>query len=153
MFAQALHDMGLQAYKHDPCLVSGVVTASASSINDSTRAPIYVGIYVDDFVYYSTDPCDELHFQEYFKKHEVVDFTGPVDWFLGTAFTWKQHNDGNVSVFLSQTPFTEFTTHCFAIDKFKQVPNMSPYCSGIPTDSIALPDKHNPDFKHHTKCY
>jgi hypothetical protein len=30
---------------------------------------------------------------------------------------------------------------------------MSPYHSGIPINSIAPPDKHNPDLKRHTKCY
>ena len=78
---------------------------------------------------------------------------GPVDWFLGTAFTWKTHDDGNLSVFLSQTAFTEFMAHRFAVDRFKPVPNMSPYRSGIPIDSIAPPDKHNPDLKSRTKCY
>jgi hypothetical protein len=153
MFAQALRDMGLQASKHDPCLFSGVVTRSPSSINDSTRASVHVGIYLDDFVYYSTDPHEQLHFQEELKKCVVIDIMGPVDWFLGTVFTWKQHDGGNLSVFLLQMAFTEFTGHRFAINKFKQVRNMSPYCSGIPIDSIAPPDKHDPDLKRRTECF
>ena len=60
------------------------------------------------------------------KKRVVVDFMGTVDWFLGTAFTWKKHDDGNLSVFLSQSAFIDFTAHRFAIDRMKPVPHMTP---------------------------
>jgi hypothetical protein len=108
--------MGVTTSKHDPCLFSGVVSTSSSSSDVSARAPLHVGIYVDDFVYYSTHPGEELHFLKEHKKQVVVDFMGPIDWFLGTAFTWKTHDDGNLSVFLSQMAFTEFTACRFAID-------------------------------------
>ena len=41
----------------------------------------------------------------------------------------------------------EFMALRFAVDKFKPIPNMSLYRSDIPIDSIAPPDKHNPDLK------
>eukprot|EP00956_Cyclotella_meneghiniana_P012765 scaffold18160_cov36-Cyclotella_meneghiniana.AAC.4 len=78
---------------------------------------------------------------------------GPVDWFLGTAFTWKQHEDGNLSVLLSQSAFIDFTAHRFAVDRFKPVPHMTPYRSGIPIDSIPPPPKDDPDQKRRTKVY
>jgi hypothetical protein len=44
-------------------------------------------MYVDDFVFYSTDPLEEERFKTVLKQRVVVDFMGAVNWFLGTAFT------------------------------------------------------------------
>ena len=181
MFTQALKDIGLSPSLHDPCLFSGVVNGSSPSdphvharqangpvagtpslVNPTTPlpptpapspAPVHVGIYVDDFVFYSTDPAQEQLFMDALKTRVVVDFMGPVDWFLGTAFTWKRHEDGNLSVFLSQSAFIDFTAHRFAIDRCKPVPHMTPYRSGIPIASIPGPPKGDPDQKRRTKVY
>ena len=177
MFTAALKDMGLSPSAHDPCLFSGCVSpslsdstppsstsssppipasptsSSSSPLSDTAAAPVHVGIYVDDFVFYSTDPKQEELFKSELKKRVVVDFMGTVDWFLGTAFTWKKHDDGNLSVFLSQSAFIDFTAHRFAVDRFKPVPHMTPYTSGIPIDSIPPPAKGDPDQKRRTKVY
>eukprot|EP00804_Cyclotella_cryptica_P023822 CCRYP_011183-RA/>CCRYP_011183-RA protein AED:0.30 eAED:0.40 QI:0/0/0/1/0/0.25/4/0/387 len=142
----ALGDMGLTASKHDPCLFSSVITTMPSLSDEPNRVQVHDGIYVDDFIYYSTDPLEELCFQDELKKRVVVNFMGLVDWFLGTAFTWKKHDDSNLSVFLSQTTFTKFTAHGFAINKFKQVQHVS-LPPQYPINSIDLPDKHDPDLK------
>ena len=47
----------------------------------------------------------------------------------------------------------EYTAHQFAIDKFKQVSNMTPYHSGLPMDSIPPPPPNDPDQKRITECY
>eukprot|EP00956_Cyclotella_meneghiniana_P005594 scaffold7180_cov50-Cyclotella_meneghiniana.AAC.3 len=99
MFTKALKDIGLSPSLHDPCLFSGVLNVppgdstnlDASNIGNGTSpssspdpttsspAPIHVGIYVDDFVFYSTDPQQEALFMEALKTKVVVDFMGPVD--------------------------------------------------------------------------
>lgn len=152
MFTKALKDMGLQPSLHDPCLFSGAVHTPDSPASEST-APVHVGIYVDDFVFYSTDPTQETRFMDALKQRVVVDFMGPVDWFLGTAFTWKRHEDGHLSLLLSQSAFTEFTAHRFAVDRIKPVPNMTPYRSGLPIDSIPEAPPDDPDQKRRTKVY
>eukprot|EP00804_Cyclotella_cryptica_P008738 CCRYP_018465-RC/>CCRYP_018465-RC protein AED:0.27 eAED:0.26 QI:0/-1/0/1/-1/0/1/0/969 len=152
MFVAALKDMGLRPSLHDPCLFSGTLKQQPT-LSTSLPAPVHVGIYVDDFVFYSTDPKQENLFMNELKQRVVVDFMGPVDWFLGTAFTWKRHNDGNLSVFLSQSAFTDYTAHRFAVDRIKPAPNMTPYRSGIPIDSIPNPPKGDPDQKRRTKIY
>jgi hypothetical protein len=111
-FAKALRDMGLQASVHDPCLFSGIVSptseggqASSSASPVDPAAPlqqipsspppssldpsdkVFVGIYMDDFVFYSENPEQEALFMSELKKQVVVDFMGNVDFFLGTAFT------------------------------------------------------------------
>ena len=71
-------------------------------------------MYVDDFIFYSTDPEEEQRFKEELAKHIKVDFMGDVDYLLGTAFTWLRHDtDNHVSVHLTQTAFTEFSAHRF----------------------------------------
>ena len=101
MFCAALKDLGLEQSIHDPCLFSGNLT---SDPNPSDYSKVHVGIYVDDFVFFSSDsdPAIEQAFQEQLKQKVVVDFMGDVDWFLGTAFTWRRHKDGNLSVHLCQ---------------------------------------------------
>ena len=71
-----------------------VPSAPATPHSSDSPALIHVGIYVDDFVFYSTDPAQETLFMEALKQGAVIDFMGPVYWFFGTAFTWKRHDDG-----------------------------------------------------------
>eukprot|EP00956_Cyclotella_meneghiniana_P015762 scaffold24459_cov75-Cyclotella_meneghiniana.AAC.3 len=100
------------------------------------------------------DPQEEERFKQALSSCTVpIDWMGTVDYFLGTAFNWKRHEDGHLSVLLTQSAFTEYAAHRFAIDKLNPVPNMTPYRSGIPIDSIPPPDPQDPDFKRRTKCY
>ena len=154
MVVKKLKEMGLVASAHDPCLFSGILHDPDGTIPSTTpRASIDIGLYVDDFVFYSTNSAEEDLFQSEFQKSLQVDFMGDVDYFLGTAFTWSRHHDGHLSVHLSQSAFTEFTGHCFGVDKFNPVPNMTPYRSGIPIDPIPNADPNDPDLKRRTKVY
>jgi hypothetical protein len=150
MFFAALKKMGLQQSVHDPCLFSGNLT---SDPNPTAASEIHVGIYVDDFVYFSMDSAAEKLFEAELKKHVVVDFMGEVDYFLGTAFTWKRHDNGHLSVHLCQSAFTEFTAHRFSVHRYNRTPHMTPYRSGIPIDSIPAADPKDPDLKRRTKVY
>ena len=150
MFCAALKELGLEQSVHDPCLFSGNLT---SDPNPSEHSKLHVGIYVDDFVFFSSDHSAEQAFQAQHAKKVVVAFMGDVDWVLGTAFTWRRHSDGNLSVHLCQSAFTEFTAHRFGVDKFNQTPAMTPYRSGYPIDSIAAADPKDPDLKRQTKVY
>ena len=117
--------MGLTASAHDPCLLDGVVdpqddpvdpTSVATDLSKAPteaaqRQPVYVGIYVDDFVFYSVDPEEKKKFKQELEKRFVVEFMDDADYFLGTAFTWLRHGNDRVSIHLSQTAFTKFTAH------------------------------------------
>ena len=92
-------------------------------------------------------------FQKSLADKIKVDFMGDVDYFLGTAFTWTRQDDGHLAVHLCQSAFTEFTSNRFGVDKMNRVPNMSPYRSGMPIDSIPNADPHDPDLKRRTKLY
>ena len=56
--------------------------------------------------FYSTSSTEEDLFQKMLAKNIQFDFMGDV-----TAFTFLRHFDGNLSVQLSQSTFTEFTAH------------------------------------------
>jgi hypothetical protein len=126
----------------------------ASDSSPSATSKLHVGIYVDDFVFYSEDPATEKEFERQLKRKVVVDFMGDVDYFLGTAFTWKHLPGGHLSVHLCQSAFTEYTAHRFAIDRYNRTPHMTPYRSGLPIDSIpSIADPDDPDLKRRTKVY
>ena len=99
--------MGLKASLHYPCLLSGILYKpnSHKTISED-QYQLHVGLYVDDLVFYSSDPAQEVLFQTLLQEHIQVDFIRDADYFFGTAFTWIHHKDGNISVHLCQSAFT-----------------------------------------------
>ena len=73
--------------------------------------------------------------------------------FLGTAFTWLQHKDRNISIHLCHSSLTEFTDHFFLVQSTNKAPNMTPYCSGFPIDSIPPVDTLDPDLTCRRQFY
>jgi hypothetical protein len=45
-----------------------------------------MGLYVDDFVYFSANPAVEALFEWLLKERIKVNFMGLVEWFLGIHF-------------------------------------------------------------------
>ena len=76
-----LLDMGFKQCKHDPRIFIGIHP-------DFPTALIYVGCYVDDFVYFSTNATIKKWFKTGLAERVKVDFMGPVSWFLGIYFEW-----------------------------------------------------------------
>ncbi|KAL7502147.1 hypothetical protein ACHAWX_002186 [Stephanocyclus meneghinianus] len=139
--------MGLQLSPHDSCLYQGIVTSSTAtnSTPPSHLKPIHVGLYVDDFVFYSESTNEEQFFHQTLSSQCNVEFMGPVNHFLGTAFTWQHHKSGNLSVLLSQTEIYRVHSTSFVMDNTNPIPQMTPYCSGFPIDAILPPNPGNPD--------
>ena len=146
--------MGLKASPHDPCLLSGVLDNPSSPENISeAQSQLHVGFYVENFVFYSSDPTQEALFKTSLQEHIQVDFMGDVNYFLGTTFTWLYHKDENISFHLCQLAFTEFTSHRFLAQSANKVPNIFLYRSGFPIDSIPPVDPLNPDLPRQRKFY
>ena len=55
------------------------------------ESPIYVGLYVDDLIYYSCSNKVKQWFKNNLKLHIKNDFMGNTSWFLGQHFDW--HTD------------------------------------------------------------
>ena len=95
-----IDDMGFKAMDQDKCVLK------CSPIEG--EPPIYVGIYVDDFIYYSKSDKVEEWFEQQLKSHVKVDFMGDVSWFLGQRYEWNTDDlDGTVSCHVSQQAFVE----------------------------------------------
>jgi len=81
-----LASIGLRPNASDPCMFTGSVCNPNNPAADIPSAPLTVGLYVDDFVYFSEDPEVERRFEQLLSSLITVDFMGTVDWFLGTHF-------------------------------------------------------------------
>ena len=139
--------MGLNTSPHNPCLLSGVISKPYSPDTISAiQYQLHVSLYVGDFLFYSSDPTQEAIFKKLLQERIQVNSVGYVDYFLGTACSWLKHKDGNISVYICESTFTEFTAHRFSVHTLNKVPNITTYRSGFPIDSIPTIDPLDPDL-------
>ena len=96
---------------------------------------MYLGLYVDDFVYFSKDETVERAFEAKLGALTTVDFMGQVTFFLGIKFSWRTTQQ-TVSVHLSQRAFVESLLHQFDFPSESTSFKPTPYRSGHPVDSI-----------------
>ena len=130
-------DMGLVPSIHGPCLYQGV-PSSKKSPADPTGRPLHMGLCVDDFVYYSKDTSVKQRFESFLAAKTKVEFMGTVNWFLGTYFEWPSHQDGALSVHLSQEAYAQHIAEKHHLSGLNYNPRATPYRSGCPIDSIPL---------------
>ncbi len=78
--------IGLHQNAYNPCLFAGNISDPDNPSDVTSSAPLTLGIYIDDFIYFSADPAVEAKFQQLLKKYITVNFMGTVEWFLGTHF-------------------------------------------------------------------
>jgi len=90
--------IGLQWCKNDPCFLVG------NSLPDG-HPPLYLALYMDDFIYFTPDPMVEQYFESAPKAKLQVEFMGTADCFLGSKFEWSFEKDGHVSCRLSQESY------------------------------------------------
>jgi hypothetical protein len=123
-----LRSMGLRQASPNSCLFVGEIIEG--------EPPLYVGIYVDDIIYFSTSDAVEKRFEQLLSDRVSVDFMGQVSYFLGIEFAWQHHLDGHITVSLTQQSFAETLIESLGFDTFNGSIFASPYRSGIPIDSI-----------------
>ena len=70
-----IDDLGFAAMDQDQCVYK------CTPLEE--HPPIYVGLYIDNLVYYSKSDKLEEWFETSLKSHIKVDFMGDVSWFLG----------------------------------------------------------------------
>jgi hypothetical protein len=120
--------MGLCSSSNSPCLFIGSLIPG--------EPPIYVGIYVDDIIYFSPSDQVEKQFETSLSTIGNVDFMGQVSHFLVIEFTWKSLPDGNLCVSLTQHSFIDTLLDNMGISIDNVSSYSSPYCSGFPIDSV-----------------
>jgi hypothetical protein len=123
-----LHSLGLKQSSVSPCLFVGSLIEG--------QPPIYVGIYIDDIIYFSTSDSVDKEFEKRLSTIGNVDFMGQVSHFLGIEFSWKHHEDGNLSVSLTQHSFAENLIDSVNYSTASVSSFVTPYRSGTPIDSI-----------------
>jgi hypothetical protein len=82
----------------------GFVRDPSNILTVPLTVPLLLGLYVDDFVYFSEDPAVECLFERLLQECVKVDFMGLVEWFLGIYFSWH-FTSSRVDVHLNQTGF------------------------------------------------
>ncbi len=74
-----LISIGLTPSLEDPCLYSGLIQDPSDHSSEKSSSPLTLGLYVDDFVYFSEDPAVEALFCHLLSKRCKVDFMGVVN--------------------------------------------------------------------------
>ncbi len=97
-----LLSLGLKDNTSDPRLFVGNLVNPSNPAIKPSLAPLTLGIYINDFVYFSKDPQVECQFKKLLTNLITVEFMGTVDWFLGTHFQWSL-SPNNVSIHMNQT--------------------------------------------------
>ena len=123
-----LQELGLQQVQGSPCIFHGRL--------QKNLPPIYVGLYVDDFIYFSDSDSTEELFKEKFGQQIKTTFEGDISHFLGIAFNNTRHADGHVTIHLSQEAFTETVLERMQLDGPNVGTVATPYRSGHPVDKI-----------------
>jgi len=142
-----LNTIGLHQCKHAPCLFTGHLIQG--------QPPIYLGLYVDDFVYFSESSEVEHIFEKKLQELTQVDFMGQVSHFLGIRFQWRQTKT-DIHVHLSQQAFTENLINQAGLDNPSVTTNLTPYRSGYPIDSIKsvkLPQEQQAQLEQELRSY
>ena len=113
-----------------------------------------IGLYVDDFVYFSKDPEVESLFKRLLQDQVKVDFMGLVEWFLGIHFSLR-FTPSKVDVHLNQTGFAANLVEQFCRDTWEPTPTDTPYRSGVPIDLIesSSDDDDSPSQLRWTEAY
>jgi hypothetical protein len=117
--------MGLHSSSTSQCVFTGTIIEGA--------APIHLGLYVDDLVYFSPDPAVELEFERLLAQHFPVSFMGVATHFLGLHLQWNDQPDNNLSVHLSQTAYIDDLLHKHGLHEANPV--LTPYRSGTHIDT------------------
>jgi hypothetical protein len=131
-----LHSIGLVPNAHDPCFYTGLVRDPLDPLASQSSVPLSIGLYVDNFVYFSEDPAVEALFKRLLQEHVKVDLMGLVEWFLGIHFSWRI-TTLRFDVHLNQTGFAANSVKQFCRDIWDPTPTAMPYHLGVPIDSIA----------------
>ena len=126
-----LKAMGLRNSPTSPCLFVGNLLPG--------EPPIYVGIYVDDIIYFSPSGEVEKKFESLLSGIGEVDFMGQVSHFLGIEFNWIYLEDGHLSVTLTQQSFIKNLLDTLGYTVQNQSTFTTPYQCGVSIDTIPTP--------------
>ena len=133
-----LCDIGFKQSTHSPCIFVGNLIKH--------QPPAYLGLYVDDFIFFLQSKKAEEKFMHKFLQQIHCTFSTEIDYFLGIKFQCSKTKDNEVTIQLNQESYIEnLLTHLNLHGKNINTPQ-TPYRSGYPVDTI--PPK---DYPLHTQ--
>jgi hypothetical protein len=115
-------ELGLTQCKNDPCVFVGCPLPG--------QPPLYLILYVVDFVYFSPSADVESYFESALKQHMNVDFLSDAELFLGIQFSWHFLASGELSCRLSQEGYIQSIVSELA--HANTFPTITPFHSGFP---------------------
>eukprot|EP00957_Ditylum_brightwellii_P125125 9538337-Ditylum_brightwellii.AAC.2 len=129
--------MGIHQCPNALCIFTGTVITG--------HPPIYIGLHVDDFIYFSALDEVEREFERQLKTDQkmLVEFIGKPTHFLGIHFETIKKADA-VTIFMSQEATIEALVE--DLNFMTANPTRIPYRSGYPVDKI-LTDSNLPQSK------
>ena len=90
----ALKNIGLEPLVNAPCIFTGTLIEGEPSL--------YLGLFVDNFCYWSQSEEVERKFENCFASKFKIDFQKEIQHFLGIKFQYVKDSRGDVTVFMSQ---------------------------------------------------
>lgn len=98
--------------------------------------PIYLGLYVDNFIYFPEDILVESTFESKLAPILNVYFTGPPQHFLDLKMECNTNEHGKQIIFINQQAFIEDLIIQLNLDDDVTGRKLSPYRSGNPINKI-----------------
>ncbi len=121
-----LCSLGLTPSSYDPCLFSGFVQDPNDPSQSLSTKPFSLGLYVDDFVYFSEDPAVRSFFEHLLCEQITVNIMGLVEWFLGIQFAWRI-TKSTVDVHMNQSSFAASLVERYFHYEWDHTPDATPY--------------------------
>ena len=140
--------IGLQQHPTSPCIFYGCLVKG--------EPPLYLGLYVDDFLYFSESSKVEQVFEERFGAEIDTDFNGQIGYFLGINFDCTRHDDNDVTIHLSQEAFIDNLCEMAGLSSEAVNTVKTLYKSGYPVDIIPylpLPTQEQDALIHTMQVY
>jgi hypothetical protein len=125
---KTLLSIGLQQHPYSPCIFHRTLIEG--------QPPIYLGLYVDDFFYFSASKAIETKFEKDFGTKIDMEFNGPVTYFLGIKFNTSKDAQGNVNIQMSQEAFIDSLVQSAGLDGDRVTEPRTLYRTGYPADKI-----------------
>jgi len=139
-----LSKMGLRQCPNAPCIFTGNIIPG--------KPPLFLGLYVDDFIFFSESDEVEQHFEKELQRETLVDFMGNVTHFLGLRFQWRKSTT-DLKVHISQEAFSDNLIQQAGLSTLSAKSNLTPFRSGNPVDSIDNNNEYDPTLEKEMRSY
>ena len=120
--------IGLTNSPNSPCVFSGSLIPG--------QPPLYVGLYVDDFAFFSNSDAVESRFRTLLNSKYTVSYDDQLEWFLGMKFDWKR-TPTSLKCHVHQEAFILDVVDRYKLSNCNTSPRATPFRSGFPVDTIA----------------